>query len=169
MRIAITGTHRVGKTTLAEALQVSLPDYEYTVEPYYELEELGYGFSEKPTVDDFIEQLEYSVKQVETSGEDVIFDRCPVDFLAYITALDGSINTTRYDDRIESIMTSIDLLIFVPIEEPDLIVCHEADMPGLRYRVNEILIERVRDFGVEVLEVKGTLQQRLTQVLNKVQ
>jgi GTPase SAR1 family protein len=29
MRIAITGAHRVGKTTLAEKLQEYLTDYEY--------------------------------------------------------------------------------------------------------------------------------------------
>lgn len=169
MRIAITGAHKVGKTTLAEALQERFPDYEHRTEPYYELEELGYGFAEKPTADDFIEQLNHSIKQLETSGENVIFDRCPIDFLAYINAVDSSINIQPYYDRVEGIVKNIDLLIFVTIEEPDLIVCKETDLPALRYRVDEILIEWIEDFGVEVLKVEGTLQHRLTQVLDKIQ
>ncbi|KAB2914391.1 MAG: ATP-binding protein [Bacteroidetes bacterium] len=168
MRIAITGAHKVGKTTLAEALQEHLPDYEHRAEPYYELEELGYEFSERPTVDDFIEQLEYSIKQLGTNATNVVFDRCPIDFLAYINAIDSRINTQSYYERVEEIMASINLLIFVPIEEPDLIVYKDTDLPELRYRVNETITEWVGDFGVEVLTVSGALHNRLAQVLDKV-
>lgn len=168
MRIAITGAHKVGKTTLAEALQEHLPDYEHRAEPYYELEELGYVFSEIPTADDFIEQLEYSIKQLSTRAENIVFDRCPIDFLAYINAIDGSIHTQLYYDRIEEIMASVDLLIYVPIEEPDLIVCKDTDLPELRYQVNENIAELIGDFDVEVLTVSGSFHNRLNQVLGKV-
>jgi len=60
MKIAITGAHRVGKTTLAEKLHENLANYDFRMEPYYELEESGYEFSEIPDIDDFIKQLEYS-------------------------------------------------------------------------------------------------------------
>ena len=63
MKIAIAGAHRVGKTTLAEKLLGYFSDYELRPEPYYELEEMGHIFSETPTTDDFMEQLEYSIKQ----------------------------------------------------------------------------------------------------------
>lgn len=39
MRIAFTGSHRVGKTTLAEEIAESLPDYEFINEGYLQLEE----------------------------------------------------------------------------------------------------------------------------------
>ena len=64
MRIAIAGAHRVGKTTLAEKLQEHLPGYTLNTEPYYELEESGYIFSERPDMDDFIKQFEFSIKQI---------------------------------------------------------------------------------------------------------
>jgi hypothetical protein len=65
-------------------------------------------------------------------------------------------------------MTKINLLVFVPIEEPDLILCQESDFPKLRKRVNEILNNWVLDFGIETIKVKGTLLSRLDQVLNKI-
>lgn len=168
MKIAITGAHRVGKTTLAEKLQEYLTDYELRIEPYFELEELGYLFSELPDVDDFIEQLEYSIKQITTSGNNVIFDRCPIDYFAYIQAIDKSINIQSIFNKVKSIITEIDLLIFVPIEKPDIITCAESDLPDLRNRVNEILTDLIWDFGIETLEVKGTLSDRRDQVISKI-
>ena len=168
MKIAITGAHRVGKTTLAEKLQESFTDYELRKEPYYELEELGYLFSEVPEVTDFIEQLEYSIKQISTAGDNVIFDRCPFDFLAYMKAIDESGNIQSLFSEAERVMSKIDLLVLIPIEEPDLISCPESDLPELRQRVNEILIDWKSDFGIETIEVKGTLSNRLDQVLAKI-
>jgi GTPase SAR1 family protein len=168
MKIAIIGAHRVGKTTLAEKLQENLADYDLRMEPYYELEELGYEFSERPNIDDFLKQLEYSIKQISTRDSNVIFDRCPIDFLAYIQAIDETKNIQSIYTRIESIMKEINLLVFIPIENPDLIQCQESDLPELRYKVNELLSDWIGDFGIEIIKVKGTLLNRRDQVLNKI-
>ncbi|MFC3199575.1 AAA family ATPase [Parapedobacter deserti] len=168
MRIAIIGAHRVGKTTLAEKLHECLTDYELKAEPYYALEGLGYGFSEKPNVDDFVEQLDYSIKQILTSGDNVIFDRCPIDILAYIQALDTIGNIESIYHKVQSIVTEIDLLVFVPIERPDLIPRHESDLLNLRYQVNEILNDCMGIFSIETIEVTGTLSNRCDQVLGKI-
>ena len=168
MKIAITGAHRVGKTTLAEKLQEYLADYDLRIEPYYELEETGYLFSEIPDLDDFIKQFEYSIKQISANGDHVIYDRCPIDFLAYIQAIDGSGNIQSFYHKAAYIMSKIDLLVFVPIEEPDLIPCQESDLPELRYKVNEILNDSIWDLGIATIEVKGTLSNRIDQVLGKI-
>jgi deoxyadenosine/deoxycytidine kinase len=167
MKIAITGAHCVGKTTLAEKLQEHITDYELKAEPYYELAELGYSFSEIPNVYDFIEQLEYSIKQISKSGDNVIFDRCPVDFLAYIKAIDESRDIQLVFNNVERIMSKIDLLVFVPIDEPDLIICGKTHLPELRSRVNEILNDWKMDFGIETVVVNGTLLNRRDQILSK--
>ena len=168
MKIAITGAHRVGKTTLAEKLQEYLVDYELRMEPYHELTELGYEFSEQPNVSDFLEQLDYSITQISTSDRNVIFDRCPIDFLAYIQAIDGSGNIQSIFNKVESIISELDLLVFVPIEEPDLIPGDTADFQELREDVNEIMADWIGDFGVDVIEVRGTLSNQLEQILSKV-
>ncbi len=168
MKIVITGAHRVGKTTLAEKLQESLVDYELLKEPYYELEELGYAFSEIPDVDDFIAQLEHSVKQIAINDNNVIFDRCPIDFLAYIQSIDGPERIQSIFNKVEGIMSEVDLLVFVPIENPDLISCPESELPELRHQVNEILNEWIWDFDIEAIEVTGTLSARVNQVIQKI-
>ena len=168
MKIAITGAHRVGKTTLVEKLQEYLPEYDSRIEPYYELEASGYEFSERPTADDFLNQLEYSMQQILKSDTNVIFDRCPIDFLAYIHALDETRNIQSLYNRIEDTMKEIDLIVFVPVEVPDLILCQESDLPKLRYKVNEILKNWIPDFDIATIKVKGTSLNRRDQVLGKI-
>lgn len=132
MKIAITGAHRVGKTTLAEKLMGYLPDYELRPEPYHELEELGYEFSETPNADDFAEQLKYSIKQIAVSGDNIIFDRCPIDIMAYLEALNGIQYINLMYDKVESVMEEIDIIVFVPIEQPDIIAHQKSDYHELR-------------------------------------
>ena len=168
MKIAITGAHRVGKTTLAETLNESLPGYELRQEPYCDLVEKGHVFSDAPTLDYFMEQLDYSFDQVSKSGNNVIFDRCPVDILAYIRVLNGAATIRSLYRKVQSALTGIDLIVYVPIEDPDVISCPESELPGLRSRVNEILNEWIRDFGIETIEVSGTLIARRDQVINKI-
>lgn len=168
MKIAIAGAHRVDKTTLAEKLLEYFSDYELRPEPYYELEELGHVFSETPNIDDFIEQLEYSIKQISMSEDKVIFDRCPVDLLAYMQATSESNGIESFYHRVQNVIKEIDLLVFVPIENPDLISCPKSELPELRHQVNEILNEWIWDFDIETIEVTGTLSARTNQVIKKV-
>jgi uridine kinase len=78
MRIAISGTHLVGKTTLAETLAAVLPEHELMPDPYHLLEEEGHEFTEMPSLEDFEAQLERSLECLEGSGSSVVFDRCPL-------------------------------------------------------------------------------------------
>lgn len=168
MKVAITGTHKVGKTTLAEKLRENLPDYEYYLEPYFELEESGYLFPEIPTADDYLAQLEYSIKQIARSGNNAIFDRCPADLFAYIPATDKSLNLQSIFSKVQSIIKELDLLIFVPIEIPDIISCSESELPELRCQVDDVLRDLIYDLDIETIEIKGNLPARLSQILNKI-
>lgn len=165
MRIAFTGSHRVGKTTLAEEIANDLLNYEFRSEPYIQLEEEGYLFSEIPTLEDYIEQFNFSVAQIENSENDVIFDRCPLDILAYIYAINKGENIQVLYEEMTTAMSKIDVLVLVPIETPDLIICQESDLPNLRHEVNDILQSWIGDLSNEVLEVTGTLENRKAQIL----
>ncbi|SDH77755.1 AAA domain-containing protein [Chryseobacterium taeanense] len=168
MRIAFTGSHRVGKTTLAEEIAESLPDYEFINEPYLQLEEEGYLFSEIPTLEDYIEQFNFSVEQLQNSDDNTIFDRCPLDLLAYVYAVGKKKNISDLYEEMAAAIAEIDLLVFVPIEKFDLIVCQGSDLPNLRQEVNDILEDWIGDFSNEVLEVSGTLENRKKQILDKI-
>ncbi|SEW40279.1 ATP/GTP-binding protein [Chitinophaga arvensicola] len=166
MKIAIAGAHRVGKTTLAEELAASLPTYTLYKEPYYELEESGYEFSDIPDIEDFIQQFHYSVQQIERSEDNTIFDRCPIDILSYIHAIDPGKNIQTLFETAREIITGTDLLVFVPVETPDLIDCPRSDLPRLRSKVNEILSEWIGDFDIATVEVSGSVIHRRDQVLS---
>ncbi|MEO4006495.1 AAA family ATPase [Flavobacterium sp. CAU 1735] len=168
MRIAIFGAHNVGKTTLAEELLKHLPGYTLEMEPYHQLESSGYEFSEKPTADDFIEQFNYSAKRIPKSEDDVLFDRCVLDLLAYIHVLDPRRNIQSHFKTVQALISEIDLFVFVPIEKPDLISGHQTDFPKLRSQVNDLLHEWIEDFGIAAIEVNGTLSNRSNQVLAEI-
>lgn len=168
MRIAICGAHKVGKTTLAEELLEHLSGYTLEAEPYYQLELLGYEFSENPTAEDFIEQFNYSAKLGSKNENNVIFDRCVIDILAYLHVLDPGRNIQLLFETAQTIIAGIDLIVFVPIEEPDLIPRHQTDLPKLRSQINDLLYDWIEDFGIAVIEVNGTLSNRIDQVLTKI-
>ncbi|MFN1215773.1 ATP-binding protein [Chryseobacterium kwangjuense] len=165
MKIAISGAHNVGKTTLAEELLEHLPGYTLETEPYYQLESSGYDFSEDPDAEDFVEQFNYSTQLISESGDDVILDRCVVDLLAYLHVLDSRRNIQHLFEKAQTIMAEIDLLVFIPVEEPDLISGHQIELPKLRAQVNDVLHDWIEDFGVEVIKVNGALSDRRDQVL----
>jgi predicted ATPase len=171
MRIAISGTHFSGKSTLVEALSDALPQYMIVEEPYHLLEEEGYEFSEFPSLEDFEMQLKRSIESLEESASNVVFDRCPADILGYLLS---HIDAEAFDldvwlPRIHTAIRKLDLVVFLPIEEPDRIVLPMSQDASYRQRVDEklkeIILDNSFDFEVDVLEATGSLQMRVEQVL----
>jgi hypothetical protein len=171
MRIAISGTHSSGKSTLVEALAEELPQYTIVDEPYSLLQEEGYEFSESPSLEDFELQLERSIENLEESSPNIIFERCPADILGYLlTHTDvESFDLEKWLPHIQSAIRKLDLIIFLPIEEPDRIVLPFSQDAAYRRRVDEklreIILENQFDFEVDVLEVTGSLSIRIERVL----
>jgi predicted ATPase len=169
MRIAISGSHRVGKTSLAEALASALPGYDVVPEPYHALEDEGHQFGDMPSLDDFVLQLERALESLEESGPDTIFDRCPLDIVAYLQTHEesGAFELSRWADRIREAMGMLSLLVVVPIEAPDRMSVSRAE-GRLRTAVDESLEDLFTDSAligdVEILHVAGTLESRVAQV-----
>jgi predicted ATPase len=166
VRIAFSGTHRTGKTTLVAAIAEQLPSYVVVDEPYRILEEAGHDFADPPSVDDYEEQLRTSIELVADARADVLFDRCPLDLVAYLTAVDDEFEIGDWLDEIRDAMARIDLVVVVPIEDRIPVPAHEDQR--LRRRVDERLQRLALDdpFGFEVpaLEVAGSLAERVEQV-----
>lgn len=175
MRIAVTGTHRVGKSTLIESLEERLPDYRVVDEPYLLLEEDGYEFASPPCLEDFIEQLRRSMDLLkdEEGARNVLFDRCPLDFLGYLLTHEDSASFDQEEwlARIRSTTQTLDLVVFVPIEERARIQLPAHEDPELRAAVDEklawMLLDDPFELGVEVLPVQGPRAARVTQVLER--
>lgn len=175
MRVAVSGTHATGKSTLVLELARHLPGYRVVQEPYYELLEEGEQFAGMPSVDDFEQLLARSVAEVEAQrARNVIFDRCPADYVGYVAALSAGSQSgvTPWFNRVCDAIAGLDLVVFVPIEHPDRIG-GKVEQRRLRKRVHqeirEVLVDDAWGIGVPVVEVSGTVEERVWQVLARMQ
>lgn len=163
MRIAVSGTHFSGKSTLVEELSSVLPGYLTVEEPYYLLMEEGHEL-------DFELQLERSIELLSGGEPEVIFDRCPIDMLGYLLVLDEGFHIERWLRRVQAAIDTLDLIVFLPVEERDRIALPSSEDAGLRLEVDqkfkEIFLEDALDLEMEVVEVAGALPERVRQVLS---
>jgi hypothetical protein len=163
MRIAVSGTHGVGKSTLVDEFLRLHPEFAHEPEPYAALvEDYGEQFSEEPCVEDFLRQLEFNLERLgqHASGEKIIYERCPIDFLAYLNALDSNVPEALLK-RISDAMQQLDLIVYLPLE-------HEGggDYPRLRRAVDRQLSEVLSSTNVTVVEATGSTAQRLRAIEN---
>ena len=164
MRIAVSGTHCTGKSTLIDEFLRVHPDFVHEPEPYTVLvEEFGEEFSAEPHVDDFVRQLEFNIDRLKhhERGERVIFERCPIDFLAYIECVSP---TTSVVSQVQEGMQNLDLIVYLPIDNTI-----DAEFPKLRKAVDRRLsaIYNEDDLGIisttnlVVVEATGPIEKRL--------
>lgn len=181
MRIAISGTHFSGKSTLMKALNKELPNYESINEAYVLLEEEGYEFHEPPSLEEFEQMIKKAVSTIRMSKKNTIFDRTPLDYYAYALAIskgagfEEEVDTESLIEEMADAMKQIDLVVFIPIEYPDRILVPSSQDKRLRLAVDEKLQELLFEdpLGIldhsNVLEVDGALKERLKLVLDELQ
>lgn len=165
MRIAVSGTHGVGKSTLIEEFLQTHPEFVYEPEPYTVLvEDLGEEFSEEPCVEDFRRQLEFNIERLQQHppGEKVIYERCPIDFLAYIDALEPR-SVEALLEPVSQAMQHLDLIVYLPLDDDQTL---ESEYPKLQKAVDRRLRKMLLDdelgmLNVPVVETKGSTAQRL--------
>jgi hypothetical protein len=172
MRIAVSGAQCVGKSTLIEELSRALPRYRTVEEPYAQLVDEGHDFAEEPSIEDFELQLERSIESLEeTEEEEVLFERCPADLLAYLVEHPDA-EAFDLDDwlpRVREAMERLDLVVFVPIERRDRIAAARGQDLAWRARVDRrlrrILADDPWELSIALLEVSGSPYERAEQVL----
>lgn len=162
MRIAVSGSHCTGKSTLIDEFLLAHPDFIHEPEPYTMLvEEPGEEFSAEPCVEDFLRQLEFNVERLSqhTRGTRVIYERCPIDFLAYIECLTRV--STALVEKVTAAIQHLDLIVYLPIDNS--IEVDEDEFPKLRKAVDRRLsvIYREEEFAVSVIEATGPTKNRL--------
>jgi hypothetical protein len=173
VKIAVSGAHRTGKTTLVEGLSDALPECVPVAEPYHLLEEEGHVFADVPAVEEFELQLDRSIEVLLEPG-DRVFDRCPVDVLAYLLTHPhaGAFDAEPWIPRVREAVGRLDVVAFVPVERPDRVEVADRDEAAWRRRVDEelrdILLADRWELGVDVVEATGTPRERVVQVLARV-
>ncbi len=176
MRVAISGTHCSGKSTLIDAFLAAHAEYVHEPEPYEALTDLyGEAFGAEPSADDFFRQLEYQIERLHKYrfGDRVIFERSPADFVAYLLALEGlgrdtaDIAVTKQSiTAARNAVAMLDLIVYVRAAD---VPAPESEDPHLRRavdaRLEQILLDDVIGLFTNdrplVLELAGTTVQRL--------
>jgi len=190
MRIAISGSHSLGKSTVVNDWVAAHPEFRREEEPYRALALNGpyeILFREASTRLHNGIQMYYNISRVyrySSPADDVIFDRAPVDYLAYsqYTASQGStdIDSAFVASMVPAVRESLDhldILAFVPKSEAWPV---EMEADGIRpvdhaYRdeVDVIFKQIYREgrFAVMpsvhpplMLELVGSRHQRLDQL-----
>jgi hypothetical protein len=101
----------------------------------------------------------------------VIFDRTPLDYLAYMAATGADPSAEAGTAALQAAFGSLDLLIITPITPDTEQVLPAAEMPGLHSQMNDALLELAYEdplnaWGdIPVLELSGPLDGRLDAVL----
>jgi len=172
VRIAVSGAHGTGKSTLIADLARNLPGYAVAEESYHALLAEGHVFPALPSRDDYELMLERScLTLMANDAPNLLLDRCPADYLGYLVASPGPLTEVldRWFERVAHAMATLDLVIFVPIEHPERIDPAAFERPRLRRRADdalrEIVVEDTWGFIPDAIEVSGTTDERVIQVL----
>jgi len=166
MRVAVSGTHGVGKSTLIDEFLRRHPEFVHEPEPYTVMvEDLGEEFSAEPSIDDFLRQLEFNIDRLKQHGPgaNVIYERCPVDFLAYVHALDRK-GAEALVETVSEAMQHLDLALYLPLDRTS-----EQEFSKLQRAVDRRLSSIFRDdeFGITsstnaiIVEAEGSTDHRL--------
>ena len=172
MRIAVSGTHAIGKSTLVAELGERLPNHTVVPEPYELLEDRGYVFEHPPSVEDYIAQLRQSIAVLRHPAPNLIVDRSPLDFLGYIyaSARPERFDLTPWVGPTSEVMASLDLLVALRIDSNHDPAVQDEDMVFRRLvdsRLRDIVDDDSFDLldGVDVLILAGPWHHRAETVL----
>jgi hypothetical protein len=179
MRIAISGTHFVGKSTMIDDFIDAHPEYRKEVEPYYKLQELkSMELALEPSLDSLIEQLDYSFEQIDECANvaNVIFDRCSIDYLAYAMALADLESFDFYNSEImeripeiQRTLEHLDIIAFLPLTqehpinytEENPVFRKKADFYFKKIYRDEILDIFPRYGHPKIIEISGDRRTRV--------
>jgi hypothetical protein len=190
MRIAISGSHSLGKSTIVNEWVASHPHFQREEEPYRALGLYGpyeILFRDASTKLHNGIQMYYNIGRVYRYchfTDNVIFDRSPVDYIAYsqFTATQGTtdINEAFVESMVPAVKESLghlDILAFVPKSDAWPVAMEDDGIRPVdhayRDAVDAIFKQIYRDGRFDVLpkkngphlvELWGSREQRLAQL-----
>jgi hypothetical protein len=173
MRIVVSGTHASGKSTLVGDFAAAHPDFEVLGDPF----ELVDAAGDEPDANTFFAQLRSSAARLHELDRNAraIAERGPLDFLAYLDALDELRRPTRVRGLFRrgvavtaAAMERVDLLVLLPLTAATLIEVPDDEDRELRVAMNDALLELAGDEDLvgrtEVVEITGDRTDRLARL-----
>lgn len=176
MRIVISGTHASGKSTLIADFALRHPEYTVFRDPFELVDEMWDG----PSAAAFTAQLRVSAERLDPleSPDCVIAERGPIDFLAYLLAIDELTESSvsrqllgRATEITREALKHIDLVVVLPLTTSDPIATGPDEFHDLRETMNHLLLDLIGDSELigphtRVAEITGNPDRRLAALEN---
>ncbi len=169
MRIVVSGTHASGKSTLISDFVAAHPQFEVLGDPFELIDEVG-----QADASSFFAQLRVSAARLVhlKAGDSVIAERGPLDFVAYLRALEtlrrpgrSSAALERGEELTRLAMAHVDLLVVLPLSARDRIDVPMDEDPELREVMDDALLDLSDDpdlvGAADVVELTGDPATRL--------
>jgi len=160
MRLAVSGSHGTGKSTLIAAFVDLRPEYRYEPEAYETLaDDIPLSSSEGPSPDGLRSLLDYTIAALSSHATEtsVVFERSPIDYLAYASACrDAWSGPTTRDflaAAVPAVRTSLrhlDLIALLPVS--DAIPPRPDDDERFRKRVDDRLRRALIDDDFDLFD-----------------
>ncbi|WP_127819818.1 AAA family ATPase [Microbacterium sp. CPCC 204701] len=173
MRIVVSGTHGSGKSTLIGDFAAARRTFEVLPDPFELIDAVG----EEPEAGLFLAQLHVAADRLRrlSPGEQVIAERGPLDFVAYLDALDDLRRPGRAPGLrshastiAASAMANVDLLVLLPLTTTSGIDVPDDEDPELREAMNAALLDLADEADLvgdaTVVEIIGDPASRLAQL-----
>lgn len=174
MRVVVSGTHASGKSTLVCDLVMHLPGYLALPDPFDLVDA-----DDPASAGSFAAQLGVAAQRLVELGpaSDVVAERGPVDFLAYLDALRDLGRRSVAPDALSTLraataeaMRHVDLLVVLPLDPGSGIWVPDDEDPELREVMDHHLLDLCADEDLvggvgRTLEVLGPPARRLAEVL----
>jgi hypothetical protein len=137
MRLAVSGSHSTGKSTLIAAFLDRCPGYRHEPEAFETLgDDVELTESGEPTPEGLQALLRYTLSSTvgHAAGACVVFERSPVDYLAYAAAS----RNREWRGRIRSFLSAHVPLVRAAVEQLDIIAYLPIGVTGpVRLRPGE--------------------------------
>ena len=185
MRVAVSGSHSSGKSTLVAAFVAKRPQYVYEPEAYEVLaDDIALMSSEGPDPEGLTALLEYtaSVLANHRRGASVIFERSPVDYLAYAAASRSMTPSERAEfmrahvPTVRDSVRNLDMIVLLPVSSKGPIASRPGENESFRERVDEELRRALIDDDYDlfagrdapvVLELSPFPEQQLAELMRR--
>ena len=172
MKIGLTGTMSVGKTTLAKALGEldMFKDYPIQTERSKYLRDLGVALNTDSTLKG---QLVFAAERsIELMQENIITDRTVYDVCAFTLSAEsiGWTNKRYFTELLMSLRDEYDLIIYVSPEGVDIedngVRTVDADY---RSKIDTTIREMLNEYKHKnLLTVKGTTEERIATIISHI-
>ncbi len=160
MRVAVSGSHSTGKSTLIAAFVEKCPRIVCEPEAYEVLaDDIGLTPAEGPDAEGLAALLEYTASVLATHrrGARVLFERSPVDYLAYAAASRSMAASDRSEfirslvPTVRDSVRNLEMIVLLPVSRKGPVASRPGEDELFRRRVDNELRRALIDDDYDLL------------------